>query len=70
MAGFVPRWWRGGRYPTGGQQIQSGLIGPDEGATAIEFPASPAASFITGTTLVVDGGILAGTGQFPAPAAP
>lgn len=57
-----------------GQQLGDALIGnvplgrwgtPDEVAVAIEFLTSPAASFITGTTLVVDGGILAGTGQFP-----
>lgn len=32
---------------------------PDEAATAIGFLLSPAASFITGTTLIVDGGWLA-----------
>ena len=38
---------------------------PDEVAAAVEFLACADASFITGTTLVVDGGVLAGTGQFP-----
>lgn len=38
---------------------------PEEVASAIAFLASAEASFITGATLVVDGGILAGTGQFP-----
>ena len=36
---------------------------PDEVASAILFLASDEASFITGTTLVADGGMTAGTGN-------
>jgi len=38
---------------------------PHELAEAIYFLASPAASFITGVTLPVDGGISANAGHFP-----
>jgi len=43
---------------------------PEEVARAICFLASPAASFITGALLPVDGGISANTGQFAPPQAP
>jgi NAD(P)-dependent dehydrogenase (short-subunit alcohol dehydrogenase family) len=35
---------------------------PDDIAAAAEFLASPAASFITGTDLLVDGGVIAALG--------
>lgn len=43
---------------------------PKEQAEAIWFLASPAASYITGTTLVVDGGLDANIGLLPLPALP
>ena len=36
---------------------------PDDIAAAVEFLASPAASFITGTDLLVDGGVIAALGS-------
>lgn len=40
---------------------------PSEVATVIEFLAGPGASFVSGVALPVDGGITAGSGQFPPP---
>jgi NAD(P)-dependent dehydrogenase (short-subunit alcohol dehydrogenase family) len=49
--GYIESWF---------DRIPSGRAGdPDELAAAMVFLASPAAGYVTGTTLVVDGGLTA-----------
>ena len=44
----------------------TGRIGtPEDIAAAVEFLISPAASFITGTDLLVDGGVIAAIRNMP-----
>ena len=43
----------------GNQNLMGRLADPIEIARAVRFLASPAASFMTGQTMIVDGGILA-----------
>lgn len=48
----------------------TGRLGrPDDVSAACEFPLSPAASFVTGTDLLVDGGVVGAltTGQVTGP---
>ena len=51
------------RGPPAGSPMQRWGL-PEEIAAVIGFLASPAATFITGTAIPVDGGITANTGQF------
>ena len=55
---FVAAWARG--WTNAGRQINA----TDEVAAAVAFLASPAASGITGTTLTVDAGLMAGNLPF------
>ncbi len=51
------------RAPSAAAAVPVGRFGrPEEVARAIAFLAAPEASYITGATLVVDGGLTAGTG--------
>ena len=57
---------QGGLYSSIRGRLAIGRWGePDEQAAAMDFLASPEASFITGAALHVDGGLLASTGVFP-----
>ena len=48
----------GAEQISGVKAIPAGRLGtPEEVAAVIAFPASPAASYVTGTTVVVDGGV-------------
>jgi len=56
-----------GQFPPGyiGSQLPGVLVGrpgdPEELAAAVVFLASPAAGYITGTTLVADGALMPGS---------
>jgi glucose 1-dehydrogenase len=54
----TPMLWNNPNIKSGAEKIQGAVGTPDELASAISFLASDEASFINGTTLVVDGGRL------------
>ena len=54
----TPMLWNNPNVKSGAEMIQGAVGQPDDIAAAVCFLAAPEARFITGTTLVVDGGRL------------
>jgi glucose 1-dehydrogenase len=50
--------WSNPNVKSGKEKIQGAIGQPEDLAAAIAFMAAPEARFITGTTLIVDGGRL------------
>lgn len=54
----TPMLWNNPNIKSGAERVQGAIAKPDDIAAAVCFLASPEARFITGTTLVADGGRL------------